>query len=100
MVGLAALGPPYISAIEAIRVASMSRGFDEFVDRAALLNPLPITPFGVFGNVAQHLDGFGLIARLAGIVGRNDHFDLDGHHESVALDEARSSDSLSLDSHD
>ena len=51
-------------------------------------------------HVPQQLNRLGLIAWLAWIVRGNHDFDFHGHNESTALDQTRSLQSLSLNSHD
>jgi hypothetical protein len=65
-----------------------------------LAEPLAIANRRVFSHVAEELDGFGLQARLAPVVRRNDHFHLYSHHKSAASDQASAFYSFPWNSHD
>ena len=78
--------------------SALSRA-DQFVDLAMLFQPGRVTPLGMFADVSDELHGLGFVARLAGIVRRNDHLDFDGHDETTTPDQPGCLDPIARDSH-
>src|SRR5262249_50236168 len=69
------------------------------IDLALLGQPGHASPFGVFLDLTKELNRFRLVARLAGVIDRDDHLDLDRNHILLGLNQAGPLDSLSGDTH-
>jgi hypothetical protein len=65
-----------------------------------LLQPWNIALLSVFLDRAQERHRLGLIARFAGVIWWNDHFDVDGDDESIGVDQPRPFDALAGNAHD
>ncbi|WP_165230913.1 hypothetical protein [Aquisphaera insulae] len=72
---------------------------DQFIDLAMLLEPRRIASFGVFCGFSDQLDGLGFVARLARVVDRDDHLEVERHDIATAAHQTRDLDTLARDSH-
>ena len=72
---------------------------DELKQLSMLQEPPLVTAFRPFRNFLQELHRFGFIARFAGIIRRDDHFDIYSHNVPASLNQACSFEAFSGYSH-
>ena len=89
---IAPMSAGILAVVLAVRGGSFGLG-----TRTALVSALAV--LGPLSDFAKQLDRFGLVTRLAGIIQRNDHFHIDGHHVLVGLNQPRPLNPLSGNSH-
>jgi hypothetical protein len=80
--------------------ASLSGSSSGGVNLAPLAQPIDFPAFGTFPDFSQEFDCFRFQAWLAWVVGWNNHFDLNRHHELVGLNQSRSFNAFTGNSHD
>jgi hypothetical protein len=64
-----------------------------------ILQPYQVAPLGMLVNFTEELHRLGFVARLAGIIDRDDQFNLNGHNVSFGLDKPSAFETFAGDAH-
>ena len=88
------VGPPAVADQPPFRTQRDSRSANRRVNFAMLLQPVQLVTLGAFLDLTKELHRFGFVAWLAGVVRRDDHFNLDGDDIPFGLNQPRPFDLL------
>jgi hypothetical protein len=81
------------------RAAAFSPDVHRLIDLAMSAQPFDIAVPRTILDLSQQLHGLGLVAWLARVLRRDDHFDLDGHDIAIGVYPPDSRDSLACNAH-